>query len=250
MAPPDTSASAPGPTRVRRAWRGKGQGLDQAERSITWDWRRTSAASCGKSWTAARGVSAALQEGREFGGEPRSFGTGLLSFGGRITGLPVYWVEIASLRAPDRGRAGCIGRIGGTIHPDEPPQAGGGPGVAAPWPVTKCTDAGAGLAAAADPMSARAGSACRIRFSCWRRRLFSRPRSLAACRRFDSRRPCHRQLKTAHFLRKGCPSWERFFPGVSPRSERRSVARHAALPCCAFRPEPVLPSRSRCSRIR
>ena len=64
---------------------------------------------------------------RDFGGKPRFFGMGLLSFGDRITRFLAFWVEIASLRPPVGGRAGCIGRIEGTIHPAEPPQAGGGP---------------------------------------------------------------------------------------------------------------------------
>ena len=65
---------------------------------------------------------------RHFGGKPRFFGPGLLSFGVGITGFVVSWIEIASLRAPGWGRAGCIGRIEGKIHPAAPPQEGGGPG--------------------------------------------------------------------------------------------------------------------------
>ena len=55
-----------------------------------------------------------------FGGKPRSFGTGLLSFGDRITGFVVLSIEIASLRAQGRDRANCIGRIERTIHLAEP----------------------------------------------------------------------------------------------------------------------------------
>ncbi len=69
-----------------------------------------------------------FMKARDFGGKPRFFGMGLLSLGDRITGFLAFWVEIASLRPPVGGRAGCIGRIEGTIHPTEPPQAGGGPG--------------------------------------------------------------------------------------------------------------------------
>ena len=72
-------------------------------------------------------------------------------------------------------------------------------GVAEPWSVTKRTDGGARLAVAADPRSARAGSAWRIRCNCWRRRLVSRPPSLAAYRQFDSRRRSRRPRSLQDF---------------------------------------------------
>ena len=72
-------------------------------------------------------VSAVFSKGWDFGGKPRFFGMGLLSFGDGITRFLVFLVEIASLRPPVGDRAGCIGRIEGTIHPTEPPKAGGGP---------------------------------------------------------------------------------------------------------------------------
>ena len=120
-------------------------------------------------------VSAASQNGGILAESRAFFGTGVLSDRDRIIHSAVFWIAIACLRAPERGKAGCIAHIEG-------PFRAAGPLPSSVWP---------------GPRNHGSLRNLPIVKPDWRRRLFSRPRSLAAHRRFvsrrRSRRPCSLQ---------------------------------------------------------